>query len=120
MRIVNMTGDVGRQFDDFDHPAMTVLYRHIIGFQPDWAAVFCHTQKLIAEAFAPVQSQPEILILPRLQLFRSAKQAVVLAFNLSQRVAHARQKQRVGAKNGAIGRELNHGDGAVERAQRGN
>jgi hypothetical protein len=113
MLSMHARSDVGRQLDHFDDEPLSITHRQVAGLQPDLAATLGNPHIAVTEAFTIGQTPPELGIRRAGGLLLGTEQAVVLAAQLIQAIAHDGQKGFVGVENLALRAELDHGKGVA-------
>ncbi|MNH11547.1 hypothetical protein D3C79_710630 [compost metagenome] len=111
--------DVGCHLDHAGDLALLVQYRHVAGFQPDFAAGLVDALEGTADGLALPQFTPQLLVFGTFCVARVAEQPVVLAAQLLGAVAHGLAEALIGIEDRAVGGELDHCHGAADRRQLG-
>src|ERR1035441_2522389 len=98
-----------RILDDLEGSAVAVQDRVVRGLQPDLPAALADAPVLTRIVFAAPELGPECAIVAAVAIPGLDEQAVVLAFDLIERIADGAQEQLIRAADRPIQCELDHG-----------
>jgi len=117
--LLHLGGHVRGKFHHFAQAPAGVIYRVVVGFKPHRPAVLIHAFELAAEQLTLVEALPELGVGRTVGQLRRTEQAMMLALDLREAIAHALQEVSVGRDDGAVEVELDHRHGPVDRLQFG-
>ena len=100
--------DVRGELHDFEHLPVKVEDRVVAGLNPNFPAALADALVFRRLELAFTKVAPELPVLGAGLVGGFDKEAVMLAFDLSQRVAERREKVLVGSDDGAVEVELDH------------
>ena len=102
----HLLGNILPELDDFYGPSIDVQDGVVARLQPNIVTLFGDPTVLFGDILAATQCLPHLVILGACRLDRIDEQAVMLAFDLVERIAHRFQEVVVGGQHMAIHREL--------------
>jgi hypothetical protein len=112
-------GDVGGELDDLDRLARGIEHGIVGGLDPDLTATLGDPLVLGGLELAAPQTLPECAVSRALALRRFDEQAVMVAADLIQGVAHRGEEIRVGVQDGSVEREFDCGERPAQGGQLG-
>ncbi len=117
--MVNPCGNVRGDFDHALHLIVAAQHRHVAGFEPHLLAVLIQAHKGAAQGFAPRQVAPQLGVGLGVGVGLFAKDAVMLAANLLDVVAHGFAEVLIGVEDHAVAVEFDHRHGTADGGELG-
>ena len=109
-----MCSDVAGKLHHFIQAAFGIEYRVVGSLQKNRVAIFIDPFETSGMVFTAIKRLPKGFVLGGLGFAAAAEHAVVLAYDLLQRIMHSVEKVLIGIDNPAIRRKLDHGHGTAQ------
>ena len=110
-----LLGDFRGELDHLEWVAVEIEDRVVRRLDPDLLAALADPLELVRDVLPAVQLRPELLVLGTRPVSRLDEQAVMLALDLVQGVAHHAQEVVVGRNDRPVQVKLDHRLGLVDR-----